>query len=265
MAKPRSGIAADAPTSGGDVASGMRRPPRNPRVQRIMSAAHNWLALLLGVQVLLWMLSGAVMSLYDIELVRGRTNALTTYPVELDAVGYASIGGVIAQSPGATEVRLTHFMRRQVYVVAGRSGAALFDAQTAKKLSPLKEDAARAAAKQDFVGDGEIVAARLLSEAPRECGCEPPVWRVDFSDGLKTRIYVSPATGEIEARRNSIWRLYDFFWMLHIMDYESREDFNNPLVRILAVTGTLFAVTGIWLAAARLLRGQYRLGFKAKG
>jgi len=227
------------------------------RAQRYMSLAHNWLGLLLAVQVLLWMLSGAVMSLFHIDLVRGRTNALKAYPVELGAYGYANIGGVVAQAPGATEVSLTHFMNRPVYVVEGVNGASLFDAQTARKLSPLKEDAARAIARQDFIGGGDIVRATLLDHAPHECGCEPPVWRVDFSDRLNTRIYVSPATGKIEARRNNIWRLYDFFWMLHIMDYEEREDFNNPLVQTFAVTGTLFALTGLYLVIMRLVRGQY--------
>lgn len=227
------------------------------RAQRFVGATHNWLGLFLAAQVVLWMLSGAVMSLFHIDLVRGRTNALNAYPVELGAFGYANIGGVIAQSPGTTEVRLTHFMNRQVYRVTGSSGAALFDAQTAEKLSPLNENTARAVAKQDFIGKGGIVGAALLDRAPHECGCEPPVWRIDFSDSLDTRIYVSPATGEIEARRNKIWRLYDFFWMLHIMDYRERENFNNPLVQAFAVTGTLFALTGLYLVVMRLVRGQY--------
>lgn len=229
-----------------------------------MSAAHNWLALFLAAQVMLWMLSGAVMSLFPIDLVRGRTNAMKDYPVELGAFGYANIGGVIAQTPGATEVTLTHFMNRPVYVARGVTGAAIFDAQTAQKLSPLKEDAARAVAKKDFVGKGEILRARLLERAPHECGCAAPVWRIDFSDNLNTRLYVSPATGEIEARRNRIWRLYDFFWMLHIMDYKERENFNNPLIQLFAVTGALFAMTGLYLVGVRLAGGQYRLRRRGK-
>jgi uncharacterized iron-regulated membrane protein len=232
-----------------------------------MRAAHNWLGLLLAAQVLLWMLSGAVMSLFHIDLVRGRTNALNAFPVELGAFGYANIGGVVAQTPGATEVTLTHFMNKQVYRVTGIAGAALYDAQTAERLSPLNEDLARAVARQDFVGTGDIVRAALLESAPHECGCEAPVWRIDFSDRLDTRIYVSPATGEIEARRNNVWRIYDFFWMLHIMDYKGREDFNNPLVQTFAVSGTLFALSGIWLVAMRLVGGKYRIwrGGPARG
>lgn len=222
------------------------------RIQRFVSTAHNWLGLSLGLQVLLWMLSGAVMSLYDIDLVRGRTNALNAYPPELDTRSYASIGGVIAQTAGATEVTLKHFMGRQVYSVAGVSGAALFDARTAERLSPLNEDLARAVARQDFIGDGAIVRAELLTEPPRECGCEAPVWRMTFSDRLATRLYVSQSTGEIEARRNSIWRLYDFFWMLHIMDYKERVNFNHALLIGASALALGLAATGFWLLFYRV-------------
>jgi uncharacterized iron-regulated membrane protein len=87
---------------------------------------------------------------------------------------------------------------------------------------------------------------------------------VSFDDRLKTRLYISPETGEIESRRNKIWRLYDFFWMLHIMDYDERENFNNPLLKIAAVTGTLFAVTGFYLVIVLFLKGRYRLAIPAR-
>lgn len=229
------------------------------KFRRFILAAHNWIGLLLGAQVLLWMLSGAVMSLYDIELVRGRTNALQGRPPELLASNYASPGGIIAQSPGATSVTLTYALGKPAYVVAARSGGALFDADSGEKLSPLKEAAARAVAERDFIGKGSAISAALIDEAPHECGCKAPVWRVTFSDKLETRIYVSPDTGAVLARRNQIWRIYDFFWMLHILDFKDRENFNNPLIKAAAVTGTLFAISGLYLVVSRLLRGQYRL------
>lgn len=233
-------------------------------VRGFIASTHNWLGLTLGVQALLWMLSGAVMSLFDIDLVRGRTNALADYPPELLAINYASPGGVIARSPGATSVTLAYVHGRPAYVVRSLAGGALFDAETGEKLSPLGEAAARAAAERDFIGKGRTSGGALLKEAPHECGCTPPVWRFQFSDRLKTRIYISPDTGAILARRNEIWRIYDFFWMLHILDFKEREDFNNPLLRVAAVTGALFALTGVYLVAMRLWRGQYRIGRRKK-
>ncbi|MFC2952811.1 PepSY domain-containing protein [Marinicaulis aureus] len=224
-------------------------------VQRI----HLWAGLILGIQVLLWMASGVIMSWFPIEMVRGENVAFISPPIELEAQAYASPGGIIAQAAGATSVELKRFGGRVVYLASNADGAiAMFDASSGERLTPLKERDVRGIAKQDFVGDGEIVSARLISFPPQEYRRETPVWRVDFDDKYNTRLYISPSSGEVRARRNDIWRLYDFFWMLHIMDYEDREDFNNPLVMTAAAAGLVFALSGIIIVIMRLTRGRYK-------
>jgi hypothetical protein len=89
------------------------------------------------------------------------------------------------------------------------------------------------------------------------------VWRVTFTDDLETRLYISPETGAVTARRNKVWRLYDFFWMLHIMDYETRDNFNNPLVKIASATALLFSLTGVFLVVTSFMRGRWRLPKRA--
>ena len=44
-----------------------------------------------------------------------------------------------------------------------------------------------------------------------------------------------------------LWRVFDFVWMLHIMDYDERDDFNHPLLLITAGTALLFVFTGLWM------------------
>jgi len=36
-------------------------------------------------------------------------------------------------------------------------------------------------------------------------------------------------------------------WMLHIMDYENRQDAHNPLLITAQISGLLFAISGLWL------------------
>lgn len=220
-------------------------------------SAHRWLGLVLAIQVLLWMASGAVMSWFDIAMVRGETNAVRSFAPELDLRSYANPGGVIARAPGATRIELRSFLERPVYEADGPNGLALFDAETGERISPISEDLARRVAQRDFIGEGAIVALELMHAPPHEYRGSTPVWRASFDDRLKTRLYISPETGEIVARRNMIWRIYDFFWMLHIMDYKERTDFNNPLVKSAAITGFLFALTGIYLVILDLMRGRY--------
>jgi len=215
-----------------------------------------WAGLLLGIQVMLWMLSGVVMSWYHIDLVRGERAMFATPPPELESRSYVSPGGVIAQLDGATSVELRSFLGRPVYEVANDREKALFDATSGDKLSPIDEATASAAAKQDYVGEGQIEKIALLTDPPHEYRGDPPVWRADFNDRLNTRLYVSQETGAIAARRNDVWRFYDFFWMLHIMDYEDRKDFNNPLVRVASAAGLFFAVTGLFMVVMRKGRAQ---------
>ncbi len=57
-------------------------------------------------------------------------------------------------------------------------------------------------------------------------------------------------TGEVLYHRDKTWRLFDVFWMLHIMDYTGRKNFNNPLVVTAAIGGLWLALTSIWLLFA---------------
>ena len=74
-----------------------------------------------------------------------------------------------------------------------------------------------------------------------------PLWRVDFDDRFNTSFYIDPYTGALATRRHQYWRIFDFFFMLHIMDYDERNDVNNLLLKLAQFTGVSFAITGLWL------------------
>lgn len=235
-----------------------------PKVKRFIQVAHRWLGLLLFTQVVVWMASGVIMSWFPIELVKGETATLESYPLSLDAVSYASPGGVIAQMEDVKEVRLKRGFNGVLYEVTSASETAIFNAHTGQKLSPINEKLARSIARKDFVGDAEISSLKLLFKTPDEYRGPLPVWQAKFEDKNETRLYISPSTAEVVARRNRVWRLYDFFWMLHIMDYEEREDVNNPLIKAASVTGLLFALSGVFLIMVRLKSGRYLKDLKRK-
>ena len=216
------------------------------KLSTIVRRIHLWAGVLLGVQVILWMLSGVVMTWYHIDLVRGERDLPAVTAVALEAEAYASPGGIIEQAGPVSQVTLRRFLGAPVYETDGPSGRAIYDARSGARLSPIGADQARRVAREGFAGDGDIVRLSLIDDPGDEYrgGGPLPVWRADFSDRLNTRIYVSPETGEIVRRRNDVWRLYDFFWMLHIMDYAEREDFNNPLVKAASAAGLVFAASG---------------------
>ena len=87
-------------------------------------------------------------------------------------------------------------------------------------------------------------------------GRQLPVWRVSFEEPENLNLYIDGWTGEIVARRTSRWRIFDFLWMLHIMDFDERDDFNTPLLQLAAALGLLVALSGLifWAMTTRLFR-----------
>src|SRR3546814_13458376 len=86
----------------------------------------------------------------------------------------------------------------------------------------------RARARRIYTGEGKIVSVRLLTKAPQEMQSrKPPYWQVEFEGWNRPTLYLSPQTGELISRRHALWRVFDFAWMLHIMDYDERTDVNR--------------------------------------
>ena len=82
---------------------------------------------------------------------------------------------------------------------------------------------------------------------------------MNFDDAWGTTFYVSPITGELSTRRHTLWRVFDFVWMLHIMDYDERENVNNKILRTVSILALLLVLTGIWYLYFRLdVRGWLR-------
>jgi uncharacterized iron-regulated membrane protein len=231
------------------------------RLKRALLSIHKWIGLVVGIQIVIWMLSGAVMSIFPIERVRGEDKITKQEPVLLDGVGtLAPLDTIIAASGGkAVSATLTTLAGDPVYEVKNAEGAtALIDARTANVLSPIPEALARRIAEADFIGDAAAVSAELVTEEGGDYRGRLPAWRVQFADDDNTRIYVAANDGRVSARRNGTWRIYDFFWMLHIMDYETREDFNTPLLILASLLGLAVAFTGIPLLWWGILRPMAR-------
>jgi hypothetical protein len=56
-----------------------------------------------------------------------------------------------------------------------------------------------------------------------------------------------PFPGELVTRRHELWRVFDFAWMLHIMDYKTRDNVNNWLLRGFTLAALALALSGAWL------------------
>ena len=90
----------------------------------------------------------------------------------------------------------------------------------------------------------------VTAESPEYRGALP-AWRVAFADPDNTAVYVVAGDGRISAVRTGTWRLYDFFWGLHIMDWKNHENFNTPWLLGFAIGGLVLGIFGTILLFLR--------------
>ncbi|TPE64451.1 PepSY domain-containing protein [Sandaracinobacter neustonicus] len=215
---------------------------------------HRWIALIVGIQLLLWVASGLFMSVVPIERIRGEhLKAVPAPAVDPHALVPEIATALAALPPGkADRIEIRQMLGQPVLLLAGEGGARLFDARTGAPLSPISADTARALAAADFTGKGKPVSVSAVTAASPEYRGPLPAWRVDFDDAETTRLFVSADEGRVAARRTGLWRVYDFLWSLHIMDWRDHEDINNNWLRGASALALLLALTGVVLIPWRM-------------
>lgn len=213
---------------------------------------HKWIGLAIGLQVAVWMLSGLMMGLLDHEQVQGHGNlaGVSDPPLFSAAPALVEPGTILNRLPHDVVVRginLQSLLDQRVYRLDSPDHLQLFDANTGQPVE-ITEDVARRIAQKDYSGPGRITATTPVGAPSMEIRRhQGAAWRVDFDDDKATSLYVSARDGAILERRNNTWRLFDVFWMLHIMDYQGREEFNNLLAIFASLVAAWFSITGIVL------------------
>jgi len=214
----------------------------------VVRRTHKWIALLVGIQVVLWTATGFYMVLVHIDTIHGDHLVRPPAVRRLEIAGLYSPALVAAAVPGAAEVRLDQRLGRPIWRVQSPTGVSAYDTVSGRPLRDLTAAEIKAEARKLFSGDTGIVATTLLTVPIREMGGrKPPYWQVEFAGWNRPTLYLGPTTGELIAKRHLLWRVFDFAWMLHIMDYATRSDVNNPLLRIATWSAFAMALTGAWL------------------
>ena len=228
----------------------MNRALFNRRVRQL----HLWLGLAIGAQVGLWLISGLFMTWFPIEHVRGEHLRAEIEPGVLGEIEEFLPAATIIQNSeiAAESLSLRMMMDQPVWLVLGDESRVLIDARTGEKLSPLPEDLAIRQARLSYNGKGDVLSTSFLIDPPREYGRPGPVWRVNFGPEQAASFYVDASIGEVQAVRTTLWRVFDFMWGLHIMDWSSRENFNSWWIKMTASLAVLFFLAGLGLAVRRV-------------
>lgn len=212
---------------------------------------HKWLALIVGVQVLLWIVSGLFFAVYPIERVRSEHRIAAHAAAPLDPSALGPLATLLPAAPSKVSYERDAAGRFVAVAEYAEGRPTLVDVQSARVISPLDREAAAAIARAAIAGAPAVREAVLVSTASPEYRGPLPAWRVAFADGEGLVVYVAADTGRVAARRSDLWRVYDALWALHIMDWRDHENFNTGLLIAASVAALVMALFGVVLIPYR--------------
>jgi Na+-transporting NADH:ubiquinone oxidoreductase subunit F len=200
---------------------------------------HKWLSLIVGVQVVIWMMSGLFMASINIDNIHG--DQFIRAPQHLPTMTLVSIP---EKYTNTKRVLLTQQLAKPVYIINRKI---IIDAQSGQQI-PITREYIKQRALESFAHQSTITHIEKRQQYPDELGGRnEAIWRVDFDELFSPTLYFSPQTGRLISKRSDLWRLYDFLWSLHIMDYEQGEDSHNTLLLIATLFALLMVSCGLWL------------------
>ncbi len=210
---------------------------------------HKWLGLVIALQVVLWAASGVMFAWLDRDDVSAASSVRTVEPVVLSpAVVKADPAAWLHDYPQQDlyDLRAVSLADRWVWRVELRDRVVL---RAIEDGAPVKVDEAwlRSMALARYAGEGRLVAATFQAQPDIQSRAKSPVWQAQFDDAQRTALYFAADDGHFIVARSASWRLYDFFWMLHTMDYAGRDNFNNPLIVTIGMAALWLSISGMIL------------------
>ena len=196
------------------------------KTNKFIRSLHRYLSIFIAIQLLLWTVSGIYFAFNKIELIRGEQYRL----------------------PSNVEYRIFDRLGQQV-IASNKDGNIVYrtypEGNLLEKLS-VEEVKLIASIKTSL----EPVSAILLTESSPGSeyrGRSLPIYQITTSSKDDINIYLDPLSGDVLAIRSNSWRMWDFLWSLHIMDYDQRDNINNFLLRLFSILALVSSISGILL------------------
>lgn len=223
---------------------------------------HRYLGVFIGIQFFFWTIGGFYFSWTTIEEIRGEhlRNEKESIAFSKNLVSPSNIIPQIAKRKNVSKlqkIELIEVLKRPFYEITVLDNAAkprvfLADAITGEIQKTISQDVAKKIAISALKNRSQVTDIELLSESNvgnhHEYREKPlPVYAVTFEKPSNLTVYVSANTGKVESFRTNSWRVFDFLWMLHTMDYQGRDDFNNYVLRAFSILGMITIASGFLL------------------
>jgi len=218
---------------------------------------HRYLGLFLGIQFLMWTLSGLYFSWTDIDEIHGDQFRKEVRPiVHQNLLGLDSI----SRTFGISSVELRTIADNPYYWM---NDSILLDARSGILKNKISEAEALRVASAYMIEELEVVSIDLLTETGKHHeyrGRPLPAYVIKYDHPENIKAYVYAKDGSFQRVRHQSWRWFDFLWMTHTMDYDGRDDFNTIVLRVFSLLGLITVLSGfaLWYVSSSTVRKIFK-------
>ncbi|WDE08112.1 PepSY domain-containing protein [Thalassomonas viridans] len=222
---------------------------------KVSRKTHKWLMLFIGIQFVIWSVSGAYMVIFDIHYIHGDSLVQQHRDIVDGRQIKFPLKQLLARYPSAEKLSLGSLVKEPVYRFIHDGEQHMVSAVNGELLSPITRAEAEAAARYYYSGSGAIAGVELIRDNPPSelSKRHLPVYRVNFDDFASPSLYISVSSGELVTKRHEFWRGFDLMFNLHVMDYQDGSS-ANKLLLVSSLLGLLAALTGLVLVCFKVLR-----------
>jgi hypothetical protein len=221
---------------------------------RKIRKAHRYLGIFLGIQFLMWTVSGIYFSWTDIDEIHGDHFQKEVIP----KTGFTGLLGTenLQTRVAVSSLQLIDIGGIPYYWI---NDSELINARTGEPKEGITRQEALKVAEKFMLPDLEVAGVeRIESVGPHSeyRGKPLPAYEISYTSGESLKAYVAIENGAFQTVRHRGWRWFDFLWMTHTMDYRGRDDFNTFLLRGFSVLGLITVLSGftLWFVSSPSIR-----------
>ena len=216
--------------------------------------AHRYLGVFLGIQFLMWTISGMYFSWTDIDEIHGdqfkKENPEKT--AFMDLLGSSQL----AVKDPIKSLELLEIANTPYYWI---NETTLYNALTGIKKEGLTEQEAIKVAERYMLSDlklDKIQRIETVSDHHEYRGRPLPAYEISYKTDENLKAYVAVENGDFQTVRHRSWRWFDFLWMTHTMDYQGRDNFNTIVLRAFSLLGLITVLSGflLWYISSPTIR-----------
>ena len=226
----------------------------NRKTAKWIRKAHRYLGIFLGIQFLMWTISGMYFSWTDIDEIHG-DQFKNEEPKQTAFSNLLGTGQLDSKQP-IQSLELLEIAEEPYYWI---NEAKLYNAKTGEEKEGITKEEAQEVAQRYILPELKIAAIKRIEEVGNHHeyrGRPLPAYEISYETPQNLKAYVAVENGAFQTVRHRDWRWFDFLWMTHTMVYDTRDNFNTLLLRSFSLLGLITVLSGfvLWYISSPSIR-----------